>query len=342
MGKYAHLKGEISGLSRQALTRLREEGLPATPDYFQIFFEHYAGVNPALSRDIHALESIDETSLDVLYQRHFPAVDGQSLKLQEESQKMVALILERLSATLDQFGDDRQQKLESLKEQVSQGHVSLETAVHILGDEIGAVAREYGKMRSSLQESLHRMEALRQRYEELGQRARRDFLTGLLNRQVLEEMLQEICLGEHRHPLGLVAMDIDNFKEINDTYGHLCGDSVLKLFARKLGEYVRRDDLVFRFGGEEFIVILPQTNLAATYQLAEHIRRHIAEHVFHLEAGGQLSADISLRLTASFGAASHVAGESHESLLARADQAMYASKRAGRNRTTIAAHPEHP
>jgi len=121
--------------------------------------------------------------------------------------------------------------------------------------------------------------------------------------------------------------DIDHFKEINDTYGHDIGDFVLKNFAERLRRNTRQSDLVCRMGGEEFLLIMPNTGLSGAYRIGERLRTRIASEPFQTGEGTRV------RVTASVGIAA-LDGESEtpESLLKRADNALYAAKRRGRNR----------
>ena len=153
-----------------------------------------------------------------------------------------------------------------------------------------------------------------------------DKLTGLLNRQTLDLLFQQAINLSKRagEPLSIILADLDNFKEINDKMGHLVGDQALKRTAMCLRQHLRVTDTVCRWGGEEFLMILPSCDAAAATALAEKLRAA-------LEGDPELRAFAPSCCTASFGVAQHLAEESVESLVARADTAMYAAKQAGRN-----------
>ena len=134
------------------------------------------------------------------------------------------------------------------------------------------------------------------------------------------------------HPLALMLLDIDHFKTINDTWGHPTGDSVLVELSQTLHRMLRSQDIVGRFGGEEFLVILPATELEGAWALAERIRSQIDDVVSLNAASGQ-----TIRFNVSIGLAVHTgADNTFEQLLARADRALYAAKGAGRNRVEAA------
>lgn len=151
-----------------------------------------------------------------------------------------------------------------------------------------------------------------------------DTLTGAFNRQHLKEAASQEILRVQRmgYPLSMVLVDIDHFKSINDTYGHIVGDKVLKAFSDELKSSLRTSDRLYRFGGEEFLMLLYDTDLDGATVLASKIREAIQNHVFPNQ----------IRLTASFGCASFDTEDSFESWLQRADHALYAAKRSGRNR----------
>jgi len=153
-----------------------------------------------------------------------------------------------------------------------------------------------------------------------------DKLTGLLNRQTLDLLFQQAINLSKRagEPLSIILADLDHFKEINDKMGHLVGDQALKRTAMCLRQHLRVTDTVCRWGGEEFLMILPNCDAAAATALAEKLRAA-------LEGDPELRAFAPSCCTASFGVAQHLAEETVESLVARADTAMYAAKQAGRN-----------
>jgi diguanylate cyclase (GGDEF)-like protein len=156
----------------------------------------------------------------------------------------------------------------------------------------------------------------------------RDSLTGLFNRFKLEEAFEYEQKQSNRYEtdLSIIMIDIDDFKSVNDTYGHNIGDVFLKEIAEILKTSFRDVDTVGRWGGEEFLILLPKTNLEDSKQIAEKVRKEIELHKF-TEIGNK---------TASFGVATHSNNESLSSLLNRADKALYAAKENGRNSVEVA------
>ncbi len=157
-----------------------------------------------------------------------------------------------------------------------------------------------------------------------------DGLTGLYNRRYMESHLStlvEQAMGRNK-ALSILALDIDYFKAINDTYGHDAGDDVLREFSIRIRKSIRGIDLACRYGGEEFVVVMPETDMAVAATVAERLRRRIAMEAFSIEQGRR-----SIDVTISIGiAALEGDDDSAGSLLKRADQALYRAKRDGRNR----------
>jgi diguanylate cyclase (GGDEF)-like protein len=170
-------------------------------------------------------------------------------------------------------------------------------------------------------------------HETVERQAVTDELTGLSNRRRFQDTLIAEVERAKRfdQQLGLVLLDIDDFKSVNDTYGHQQGDLVLKEVARILREYSREIDEPARYGGEELAVVLPSTDLTGAFNLAERVREGI--QALRLPVLGDETAQ-PLRVTASFGAAAvPISAEDVRGLVAAADEALYQAKRAGKNCT---------
>lgn len=157
-----------------------------------------------------------------------------------------------------------------------------------------------------------------------------DDLTGLANRRKLIDRLDEEISLSNRHatPLSLMMLDLDHFKSINDTWGHLQGDQVLRDLAELCRRTLREEDLVARLGGEEFALLLPLTTIGPCQTLARRLCERIAAHDFGPGPGS---------VTVSIGLAEHRIGEARDTLIARADQGLYAAKHGGRNRVMTSA-----
>jgi diguanylate cyclase (GGDEF)-like protein len=187
-----------------------------------------------------------------------------------------------------------------------------------LNDQIVDITRELEKKNIQLSEALTTVKRI----------MNTDPLTGIFNRRAIDKMInREISFAlRHKLPLSVVMIDIDHFKKINDTYGHETGDNVLKNFAKKIKKLIRNEDIFGRYGGEEFILILPNTNIDSAYKVTERIRKEIEK----MKLKG-----IKGNITASFGLTEILPADNQDSLIKRADDALYLAKRNGRNRCEI-------
>lgn len=191
-----------------------------------------------------------------------------------------------------------------------------QTEVEHLNVIASAAANRLGTMRATRQTEL---------------RASTDVLTGLPNRRSLEQ--EAARLIESDHEFAVAIADLDHFKDLNDTYGHEAGDRALRLFARSLRTNLRPDDLAGRYGGEEFVVLLPHTDLAEARKALDRLRVTLA---------GDIAGSGGVPFTASWGVTTSAAGSTWEQIIHAADEAMYAAKRAGRNRVVIASADDDP
>jgi two-component system, cell cycle response regulator len=172
---------------------------------------------------------------------------------------------------------------------------------------------------------------LRNRLAETVEQSITDPLTGLHNRRYMEGHLKTLVTDALRtgRALSMLVADIDHFKLVNDTYGHDAGDIVLKEFSVRLKRNTRGIDLACRLGGEEFVIIMPDTDIARAYQVGERLRANVASTTF------QVNQDLAIRVTASVGIGTlERADDTPETIFKRADNALYAAKRRGRNRVS--------
>ncbi|TMD03577.1 MAG: GGDEF domain-containing protein, partial [Chloroflexi bacterium] len=171
---------------------------------------------------------------------------------------------------------------------------------------------------------------LRARNAELETVTRTDALTGIYNRRHLEERLQGVLSSARRHhePAAVLMIDVDHFKSINDSLGHAGGDAVLREVAERLRHRVRLEDVVGRWGGEEFLVLSAIADADAAAVLAERLRAAIADEPFEIEGAGRIRVTVSIGCAAGAGDA--------EALLRQADAALYEAKAQGRNRFIVA------
>ncbi len=165
--------------------------------------------------------------------------------------------------------------------------------------------------------------------EKLERLSKTDELTAVFNKRAIMERLDyELDRARRYHlPLSLIICDLDHFKQINDTLGHDAGDKVLRVMAQSLVGALRKTDIIGRFGGDEFLIILPQTPLEGAAEFAERLRQKVQDINYHCE--------ITIQTTLSMGIAAYEGNPDPNALIRRADTALYAAKKAGRNKTAF-------
>jgi len=206
---------------------------------------------------------------------------------------------------------------------IANKHISLPTVEHE-GDESYPI-KELEERKIVLQRLVDKKtEDLKSALKEIGKLANTDKLTNLYNRNILDEHLEKEIERSSRYgnTFSIIMVDIDHFKDVNDVYGHIAGDEVLVQLSNILLNSVRKTDVVGRWGGEEFLVISPETNAQNACELAEKLRCSVESHSFKVDR----------KITLSAGVTSYVSGDTSDTLLTRADKALYSSKQSGRNK----------
>jgi diguanylate cyclase len=185
---------------------------------------------------------------------------------------------------------------------------------------------EITRLRENLSLTRQRMEQVERVSKVLSQEAMTDPLTKAWNKRALTARMEDDLANRAHWPVALIVFDIDHFKRVNDNFGHQAGDRALKAITQQAGQSLRGQDTLFRYAGDEFVILLRNTGLADAKQVAERVRQ-AAESIKFTYRG-----ETELKITVSLGVAEVRAGESPEALFERADQALLGAKRAGRNR----------
>lgn len=294
-----------------------------------------AGVLEISQRELER-ETLDELSRRL---RDVIAKQGSLKRSIAEAQSrlkdMLSGFVDHLSDFYDSTGEYRS-RVERHAEQVSQANsiAELSDVIDELIGETRAIQARTERSRSEVRDMSEKVDAanaeiarLQQELEETSQLVRHDPLTGTLNRKGLDEALErEVGRGQRSgKPLSLALLDVDNFKQLNDTLGHLAGDSALQHLARVIQDTLRPQDAVARYGGEEFVLLLPDTPLDAAVGVVQRLQRELTRRFFLHENSKQL-------ITFSAGVSELGANEEPQRAIARADEAMYRAKRAGKNR----------
>jgi diguanylate cyclase len=291
----------------------------------------------AQSVDVRRLEDVERRLKDLIVK-------------QSNLKKSLGEARVRLKTMLARFVDHLAEMTEATagyQEKIARCAARIDAASDItaLSDVLDEVARETRHMQLNAIRSRDELREARARVEEAEREVarlqselaqavelvRQDQLTGTLNRKGLDEVLErEMARGQRRSaPLCVALLDIDNFKRLNDTYGHQTGDQALAHLARVVQETLRPQDTVARYGGEEFVIVLPETELAEAVAAMTRLQRELTRRIF-------LHDNEKTLITFSAGVARLAPQEAREQALARADAAMYEAKRAGKNRVVAA------
>jgi len=326
--------------SSTAVLLMATHNILPTPENYTVWYHYAQGKNAEMNAEIDKVvaQKLPFTPMlcNSLYQRHF--VVDRHQQMVDETSATAQKMLQDVLAAVNNFSGETKDYNKDLGQYIT--NITQETGdsglKSIVSQIVGATAslKERGEvMNQRLEESKKEIEELRENLEQASHEAQRDGLTGLYNRRTFERIVEEY-MGtalEKKTPLCLLMMDVDHFKKFNDTYGHLLGDEVLKIFARTLLDMLKGQDVVARFGGEEFVAVLPQTPIEGAMRVADAIRQTIASKELKRKDTGQNFGQI----TVSVGVASfRGATDDIPKLIQRADEALYESKRLGRNRVT--------
>ncbi|WLI87962.1 diguanylate cyclase [Massilia sp. R2A-15] len=287
--------------------------------------------------DQRSLEDATRSLKDVIYKQSKLKHSLSDVKVTVKN--MMMTFIDRLG-TVAASTADFHEKIGGFSERISRAD-----KIEDLNDVVAEVLRETRLVQTEALTSRDRMIAARQEVEEAEQRiarleaelrhmselVREDQLTGSLNRRGLDDVFERETARSDRRgtPLCVALLDLDDFKRLNDTHGHLAGDAALRHLVKIVKETLRSMDVIARFGGEEFVILLPETTIDAAAQTMTRLQRELTKHFF-------LHENERLLITFSAGVALRIPNESQASLVARADKAMYQAKNSGKNRVVVA------
>lgn len=300
-----------------------------------------ASVQDLLSGPISqaALNDAARNLKEVIYKQ---GILKQSLaEARDAVKKMMMTFIDRMGSIAATTGDFHA-KMDRYAQQISKAHdiASLNQILDQVMHDARAIQTQALQShedmlgaRRDMQSAVTRIRELETQLEQLSELVHEDQLTGSLNRRGLDEVLErEVSRAERRRsPLCIALLDLDDFKRLNDTYGHTAGDEALIYLVRVIKDTLRSMDVIARFGGEEFLIVLPDTDLRNAMQITTRLQRELTERIF-------MHNHERLFITFSAGIALRAAGEDALTLVERADAALYRAKKAGKNR--VATDPE--
>ena len=329
---------QASEYLRLALTLLSKHHIPMSPLNYRMGYDYVSGKRADLGKAFDEVAAPAEKQLTErlwdLY-RNFYILDDKALEnIRHELKSIITSMqgdIERSGGKLSGYAD-RLGRFAAMLDK-SPSPQAMATEVKMVIEDTRVAEQSQRQFNEQLTQITRDMELLRKELAQIREESYTDSLTGISNRKAfdaaLEEAVQKARLGKSTFTV-LIA-DVDHFKLVNDNYGHLIGDKVLRFVASTLKWCVKGKDFVSRFGGEEFAVILLNTDITGAYSVAEQIRRAIhAGKIKDLNSQKMLD-----QVTISIGVAQFDSSDLPNDLLQRADQALYQAKAKGRNRVEI-------
>lgn len=329
-------------LLRLALPMISRHGRGFAPISYSVWYEYVRGENRALKSEVdELLQASPRLSSSVTFDVYRKHVVGQYEEAVLKGRAHLLGVLDSIgesvestAATTGEFDGRLARLVEALDD--SDGAEAIKAQLDSFRADLSGVTTSMHDLNGQLKASRDEVERLADELVKAREEAQLDPLTGLLNRRTFDHNLNVAIMDVMRsgdtEPLTLLVVDIDHFKKINDEHGHLFGDKVIQGVARILNDGVMRKDAVARFGGEEFSLILPQTDAAGGAAVANRIRDAISRSRIRRANSDKVLTNI----TVSIGVAQLRPGENADDLFERADKALYAAKQNGRNRVEIA------
>ncbi len=303
---------DVSEVARESLKNIVRQGkAPIPPVYEEEFYRQAEalGLNDLVLRLMATLPSGQVANL-----------------LMNGLEKLVR----EIDGDLEEYGhqlSEHTNAIEKSRSQLDNGEdPHLEQVKMTLDD----IIRANIQMKAQLDSTRARLQEREEQVKHLKLKSRHDPLTGVLNRSAMEEDLPLEFARSKRYgrPFSIIMTDIDFFKKVNDRYGHVIGDDVLRSFSRLIKRGIREVDSLYRYGGEEFLILLPETTLESASIVAERLRKGIEAHLLKSKD----DSAIEIRITASFGVTSwRESDSSYVDVVERADKALYCAKQSGRN-----------
>lgn len=326
--------------AKMAFTLLQKHRITPIPENYAVWFHYALGQNKEL---VHEVDNIIKNRMTFTqetcsYLHHKFILGNRNQKVLDDAAISAQKVLVQVLTAINSFSSETQtysKDVDTYLDDISHKFEDpdLKGVVKSLIEATTNMKKRGEEINERLEVSTQEITTLKKNLQKVTIEAQRDFLTGVFNRKTFEKMIDEqiIAVKEHPSDLCLLMVDIDHFKQFNDKFGHLLGDEVLKTVARTLTDTLKGRDIVARFGGEEFVVILPDTPMDGAMKVAEMIRSAIAGKELKRRDTGESFGSI----TVSIGVAHYrPAADTLPTLIKRADDAMYYSKHTGRNKVT--------
>ncbi len=342
--KYTKTENNSEELSKKAFKQIKDLKIPPLPEYYELWYLYFTQENPELNRAVQMLEEkkkpIDAKACEKLY-LDFISDEQRNEKVQKAGDRIQETIKDVSGAvtSVKTAADKYNIRLEGMSGQLKSNpsEVDIEDVLANILQDTEDMMNQNQELEKELVKSSQAMVEMQRDLEIVKKEAVTDGLTGLGNRKAFDQHITNIIeesIAEDQI-FTLIMMDIDHFKEFNDNYGHQVGDQVLRLVAKTLVDGVKGRDVACRYGGEEFALILPNTDIKAGMKVADQLRLAVAnKEVVNRSSGEKLG-----QITLSAGVAEFFKQENLDGLIERADNALYTAKHNGRNQVAQAPAP---
>jgi len=325
----------VTEIAKNVILNAAERSIPLTPENFHVWFEYFLGSNKELKAAIDELiasgRSFSQEINERLYTDYLEGDKKDILQeVHKETRRIFQNIFEVTLSTKD-LASDYSDKMDeySNKLQNATDLTQLQNFIEDIITDTNNMAASSRKLNQQLEEANSQIQSLSKQLEETEKEVLLDSLTGLNNRKAFDIKLNDLCekFNQNEGFFSVAMLDIDYFKKFNDQYGHQVGDEVLRIVGSHLKENLKGKDFPSRYGGEEFIVLLPNTKLDKAYIVAEQLRKNISGKGLKIKKTGQSLGNI----TVSVGVSEIRAGDTAISVVERADAALYLAKDSGRD-----------
>lgn len=336
---YPDSKDRSAELLRLAIPKMAEQPAPLHPITYAVWYDYLSGRNLDLKAEVDAVTArkvpLGDELVHSLYSRHIAeAAEQATRRVSDGLREMIDDVGRSTSATGEQVSGFRDSlEAQGRRLQASGPGPAIDASIAELLAGTRDAGASLAALAARLEAATAELQELRRELDHAKVQATLDALTGVTNRRGFDEAMLALLEQQPAGEAGpsVVLIDLDHFKQINDRYGHVFGDTVLKAVAQAIRSCVKGRDLVARYGGEEFVVLLPGTGVAGARALAEQVRTTISSA--RIRRGG--TNEMVGAITVSLGVAARRPAEDMQSLVERADQALYRSKTGGRNQVNV-------
>jgi diguanylate cyclase len=324
---------------RMALPLMSKHKIPVTRENYWVWYQYISGENEPLKesrdRSLEKNQSINSETTAALHRRYVQSADQERLISAEDT---IRKLVDGMGTSLDsadfevsKYEASLDECAEELSEDLSADR--FKSLVGVLSESTKRMHEGSANLHSHLDQSREEMKLLKEELKRAKAQAKTDPMTALANRTGFKESLDALRdEEEHRAAThSLLIADIDKFKNINEPYGHIFGDKIIKVVAKALEKLTKGKDIAARFGGEEFVVVLPGTNIKGGVVVSESIRQNLENgRVFNPKTKEEIQ-----RVTISIGVTTFNLNEDIEAVIERADAALYRAKEGGRKRVEV-------